>query len=277
VKTLKNLFTTILVLFSMSSFAQRYTHWEGTYVMDYGNQTMRIKSTGGNYYKAFFTGNCNARTVEGEVDNGELVFPLVGGRSGDMILISREGNKLSVDVRGKEVMRRSCGGNSIIGLYSSKNNNNYSNYNSYNDKYYKEKYDNRDSYHSGSTYIIRSRESGLVLDANMHSSEAVSVYRQHGGANQKWIIKRLRGNDVSIENAANGKVLTVNSSSIVSLQPWRDSTNQKWYLERLSSNEYIIVSKANSKVLDVSKGSHNMTTFKRNGTAHQKWILEKTY
>lgn len=155
-KTLKNLFTTILVLFSMSSFAQRYTHWEGTYVMDYGNQTMRIKSTGGNYYKAFFTGNCNARTVEGEVDNGELIFPLVGGRSGDMILISREGNKLSVDVRGKEVMRRSCGGNSIIGLYSSRGN--HSNY-YYNDNENHNKYDR---YHE----IQYEREYGSSVKVN---------------------------------------------------------------------------------------------------------------
>jgi len=158
-----------------------------------------------------------------------------------------------------------------------KSNNKYSkstkkhhDYNSYDNKYYK------NNNHS-TTYVIRSSESGLVLDANMHSSEAVSVYRQHGGANQKWTIKHLGGDEVSIINVANGKALTVNSSSIVSLQPWRNSTNQKWYLERLSSNEYIIVSKANSKVLDVSSGSHNMTTFKRNGTAHQKWILEKTY
>ena len=150
-------------------------------------------------------------------------------------------------------------------------------YNSYNDKYYNNKHDNHYSNNYGSTYKIRSRESGLVLDANMHSSEAVSIYRQHGGANQKWIVNRLGGNEVSIKNVGNGKALTVNSSSVVSLQSWRNSNNQVWYLEEISGNEYIIVSKSNSKVLDVSSGSHNMTTFKRNGSAHQKWILEKTY
>ena len=137
-KTLKILLAAVIVLFSMSTFAQRSTFWDGTYHMEYGNQTMRIKSTGGKYYKAFFTGDCNAHTAEGEVDNGQLIFPLVGGRSGDMIMIIRQGNKLSVNVKGENVMRRACGGNSIEGLYSSRGN--HSNY-YYNDNENHNKYD----------------------------------------------------------------------------------------------------------------------------------------
>jgi len=281
-RNLQKLSIALVLLFSASLFSQRSTFWDGTYKMDYGNQTMKIVSQGGQYYKAYFSGDCTARTAEGSVDGNALIFPLVGGRDSDMIMLSHQGNKINVSVRGTDIMRESCRGASIEGLYSSKNNSNYSSYNSYNDKYYSN--NNSYNHHSnnhGQAYNIRSQESGLVLDANMHSSDAVSVWKQHGGANQKWTITHMGGDEVTIENVGNGKCLTASSSSksgtSVAMKSCSNSNTQKWYLEKLSSNEYIIRSNANSKVLDVSSGKHNMTTFERNGSSHQKWILEKTY
>ena len=105
-------FTLVLVLLSsISLFAQRETFWDGTYHMDYGNQTMKIVTDGGSYYKAYFSGDCNVNsTIDGKADGYSLIFPMYGGNKGDHIKITRKGNKLNVDVKGEQTIRNICNG-----------------------------------------------------------------------------------------------------------------------------------------------------------------------
>jgi len=56
-KNLQKLSIALVLLFSATLFSQRSTFWDGTYKMDYGNQTMKIETQGGQYYKAYFTGD----------------------------------------------------------------------------------------------------------------------------------------------------------------------------------------------------------------------------
>ena len=147
-------FTIVLVLlFSVSLFAQRSTFFDGTYEMEYGSQTMKIIHEGGSTYKAVFTGECNARTLEGSAEYGDLEIPLAGGRGRDMIIIKHQGNKLNVSVTNENIMRNSCNGSSIEGLYK-KQDSRYSssyNYSGYNENYSHKKYNNdnfNNSYHS---------------------------------------------------------------------------------------------------------------------------------
>ncbi len=158
-KTLQKLSIALVLLFTTSLFAQRSTFWDGTYKMDYGNQTMKIETQGGQYYKAYFTGDCNARTAEGSVDGNTLIFPIVGGRNGDMIMLSHQGNKINVSVRGEELMRDACRGSSIVGLYrensshhyNSSYNENYHHHKNYNSDNFNNSYNTRDSRKYGST------------------------------------------------------------------------------------------------------------------------------
>ncbi len=116
---MKNLIPVIVLFFSISLFAQRSTFFDGEYAMVGGNQSMKIESTGGKYYKVYFFGDCNAETMEGSVDyRGVLKIPLVGGRSGDVLTIAKQRNQLSVETNALNVIRKSCGGYSIIGLYN---------------------------------------------------------------------------------------------------------------------------------------------------------------
>ena len=125
--------------------------------MDYGNQKMEIITDGGMYYHVKFTGDCNARTHQGKVDNGSLMLPM-GNNGRDFIMISWQGEKLRIDVKGEETMRKVCGGTSILGLYSIAMSNRNS---SYNENYHKHKdyssdnfnnsYNTRDSRKYGST------------------------------------------------------------------------------------------------------------------------------
>ena len=145
-KKLKKLSIALVLLFSVSLFAQRSTFWDGTYEMDYGNQTMKIVSQGGMYYKAYFSGDCNAHTVEGQVDDNTLIFPIVGGSNSDMIMLSHQGNKINVSVRGQEIMRKACRGASLEGLYREKSS--YKNHSSYNNNYHEHKDYNSDRFNN---------------------------------------------------------------------------------------------------------------------------------
>ena len=136
-KNLQKLSIALVLLFSASLFAQRSTFWDGTYEMDYGNQTMKIISNGGSTYKIHFSGDCNANsTIDGRADNNSLIFPLTGENNNDHIKITRRGDKIDVDVKGDRAIRNICGGSTVIGLYSEKSNHNYS---GYNENYHKHK------------------------------------------------------------------------------------------------------------------------------------------
>ena len=169
-KKLKNLSIALVLLFGVSLFAQRSTFWDGTYKMDYGNQTMKIVSQGGMYYKAYFSGDCNAHTAEGRVDNNSLIFPIVGGSNRDMIMLSHQGNKINVSVRGQELMRDACRGSSIEGLYREKSS--YNNYSSYNNNYHEHKDYNSDRFNN--SYSTReSRSYGST--ANVYDLMKISA------------------------------------------------------------------------------------------------------
>ncbi len=123
-KKIQNSIMALLMLFgAMSLFAQKSTYFNGTYLMNYGNQRMEIIPDGGMYYHVKFTGDCNASTRKGRVDNGLLMIPMGSGNS-NFIMISWQGNKLNVEVKGTNHMRKVCGGYSIEGLYSLKKNTN---------------------------------------------------------------------------------------------------------------------------------------------------------
>jgi hypothetical protein len=65
----------------------------------------------------------------------------MGSGDRDFIMISWQGEKLRIDVKGTDHMRKTCGGSSIVGLYSLKNsyNNSYNN-DRYNDTRYERSY-----------------------------------------------------------------------------------------------------------------------------------------
>ena len=157
-KKLQKLTIVLVLLFSVSLFAQKSTYFNGTYEMDYGNQKMKIVTDGGMYYHVIFAGDCNAKTHQGRVDNGVLMLPM-GSDDRDFIMISWQGEKLRVDVRGTDHMRNVCGGASIQGLYSivmthnynSGYNENYHKHKNYNHKTFNNSYTTRDSREYGST------------------------------------------------------------------------------------------------------------------------------
>lgn len=110
-KNLQKFTIALVLLFSVSLFAQRSTFWDGTYKMDYGNQTMKIVTDGGSYYKAYFSGDCNVNTtIDGKADGYSLIFPMTGGNKGDHIKITKNGNKLEVYVKGDRTIREICNG-----------------------------------------------------------------------------------------------------------------------------------------------------------------------
>ncbi len=151
-KNLQKFTIALVLLFSVSLFAQRSTFFDGTYKMEYGDQTMKIIHEGGSAYKAVFTGGCNAQTLEGSAEYGDLEIPLAGGGGRDMIIIRSQGNKLNVSVTNHNIMRNSCNGYSIEGLYRKQNsysNNNH--YSGYNENYSHKKYNSdnfNNSYHT---------------------------------------------------------------------------------------------------------------------------------
>jgi len=167
-KNLQKLSIALVLLFSASLFAQRSTFWDGTYKMDYGNQTMKIVTQGGKYYKAYFSGDCNAHTAEGSVDGNTLIFPIVGGSNRDMIMLSHQGNKINVSVRGQELMRDACRGASVEGLYSS---NHHSNYSSYNENYHEHKNYNYDNFNNS----YKTRDSHKYGTADVYDLMKISA------------------------------------------------------------------------------------------------------
>jgi len=199
-KNAQKLTIALVLLFSVSLAAQRSTFFDGTYKMEYGNQTMKIIHEGGSSYKAVFTGGCNAKTLLGSAEYGDLEIPLAGGQSRDMIIIKQQGNKLNVSVTNNSIMRNSCNGNSIEGVYreqnSSYNNNHYSGYNEnyhshkkYNSDNFNNSYNTRESRSYGSTSDVydlmkisaplaydKLRERGFVLIKTAGSDKVYKVW-----------------------------------------------------------------------------------------------------
>ena len=146
-KNLQKLSIALVLLFSVSLFAQRETFWDGTYQMDYGNQTMKIVTDGGSYYKAYFSGDCNVNTtIDGKADGYSLIFPMTGGNEGDRIKITKNGNKLEVYVQGDRTIRKICNGATLEGTYSSSYRSN--NYSGYNENYHSHKKYNSDNFNN---------------------------------------------------------------------------------------------------------------------------------
>ena len=169
-KNLQKLTIVLVLLFSVSLFAQRETFWDGTYKMDYGNQTMKIVSDGGSYYKAYFSGECNVNsTIDGKADKYSLIFPMTGGNEGDHIKITRRGNKLDVNIKGDRTIRDICGGGTLEGTYSSSLHSN--NYSRYNENYSHKKYTN-DNFNNS----YNSRDSrGYNSHAEVHDLMKISA------------------------------------------------------------------------------------------------------
>jgi hypothetical protein len=124
----------------MNDVCNRNTSFEGTYDRDQqpaedftgvfelwsgNNQFMELVKTGTNRYKAVFTGNCRAETLEGSVNSrGVLEIPLRGGFN-DKIEVSRQGSQLKVYVTNRNVIRKACGNYNIDGLYNRSRNSSY--------------------------------------------------------------------------------------------------------------------------------------------------------
>jgi len=194
-KNLQKFTIALMLLFSVSLFAQKSTSFNGNYEMDYGNQKMEIVTDGGMYYHVKFTGDCNARTHQGKVDNGSLMLPM-GNNGRDFIMISWQGEKLRIDIKGEETMRKVCGGTSIIGLYSIAMSNSYSSYNenyhnhkNYNSDNFNNSYYTRDSHKYGSTADVydlmkisapiaydKLRERGFVLIKTAGSDKVYKIW-----------------------------------------------------------------------------------------------------
>ncbi len=149
-KNLQKFTIALVLLFSVSLFAQRSTFWDGTYKMDYGNQTMKIVTDGGSYYKAYFSGDCNVNTtIDGKADGYSLIFPMTGGNKGDHIKITKNGNKLEVYVQGDKTIRKICDGATLEGTYSSSYRSNH--YSGYNENYNHKRYNSDNFNNSYST------------------------------------------------------------------------------------------------------------------------------
>ena len=120
-KNVKKLLPLLILLISVNFSFGQSIKFGGKYKMDYGNQHMELIPQGGRYYTANFTGDCNARTVEGSVQNGVLSFDIIGSRNGKITMVHR-GDKIDIDVSDIQVVRNSCNGASIEGTYSFSNN-----------------------------------------------------------------------------------------------------------------------------------------------------------
>ena len=119
-KTKKLLALFILLVTSTIFYAQNIK-FGGNYSMDSGSQRMEIIPEGGRYYTVVFKGDCNAKNVEGSVQDGVLYFDIIGSDNDGKIRISqRESGKLEVSVSDIETVRNSCDGASIEGLYTEK-------------------------------------------------------------------------------------------------------------------------------------------------------------
>lgn len=111
----------ISITFVSSVFAQRSTFFDGTYVMNRGNQTVKIVTEGGKYYRVTFSGNCYLSSRKGEVVSGALMVPMTNDKLGDYIRIDKNGDKIEVDVNNEARMDKMCNGGTMIGTYYLKN------------------------------------------------------------------------------------------------------------------------------------------------------------
>ncbi len=118
-------------------------------------------------------------------------------------------------------------------------------------------------------YKIKNHSTGLLLDVyngNVENGTKVIVWRENGGCNQRWMIKKIEG-DYEIVSACTGKALDVPKNNAVVGQSLiiynrQGSKNQKWNFEPISEekvdlekNTYTIaVSEDRNMVLDVSGG-----------------------
>jgi hypothetical protein len=125
------------------------------------------------------------------------------------------------------------------------------------------------------TYKVIARHSGKALDvANFGTANGSQVHQWDylGGANQKWNLIPLGGDQYRLTGAQSGKVLDVSGVSMADGAPvhiwdWLNSSNQKWTITSVGSGYYRVLAVHSGKALEVGGG----TGATQNGAGVQQW------
>ena len=144
---------------------------------------------------------------------------------------------------------------------------------------------NSGSFNAGQKYIIKSVNSGKVLDVSgrsMDNGGNVIQYAYGGGNNQKWYIERQSNGYYVIKCVNSGKVLDVawgssdNGANVQQCQYYGNAC-QQWELRKVGSS-YAIISRNSGKALDVSGRSTangaNVLQWSYSGASNQLWTIE---
>ncbi len=133
--------------------------------------------------------------------------------------------------------------------------------------------------YSESTYFIKSKLNGLVLDivlSNPLPGSFVQMWTQNNGLNQQWTIT----DDGFIKSKLNGLVLEIRASdprigAFIQMWTQNNGLNQQWTI----TDDGFIKSKLNGLVLDIRASNPLpaalLQTWTQNNGLNQQWILEK--
>ena len=133
--------------------------------------------------------------------------------------------------------------------------------------------------YSESSYIIKSKLNGLVLDilaSDFRPGAFVQTWTQNNGLNQQWTIT----DDGYIKSKLNGLVLEIRAADPrpgAFVQTWTQNNglNQQWTI----TDDGYIKSKLNGLVLDIRASNPLpgalLQTWTQNNGLGQQWVLEK--
>jgi ricin-type beta-trefoil lectin protein len=133
--------------------------------------------------------------------------------------------------------------------------------------------------YSESSYIIKSKLNGLVLDilaSDFRPGAFVQTWTQNNGLNQQWTIT----DDGYIKSKLNGLVLEIRAADPrpgAYIQMWTQNNglNQQWTI----TDDGYIKSKLNGLVLDIRASNPLpgalLQTWTQNNGLGQQWVLEK--
>ncbi len=136
------------------------------------------------------------------------------------------------------------------------------------------------------TYTLTNRYSGLVIDDPGYSTKPNTVMVQwtdHSGPNQKWVLKNLGNNVVSLVNASSGQSLEVTggskaNSALVDQNPYQGNTWQQWQITSVAAGYYELTNVNSGLALDNDGQSKTagakIDQYPYRGNSWQQWSFK---
>lgn len=136
------------------------------------------------------------------------------------------------------------------------------------------------------TYRLVDSNSGKALDDPAYSTTAgaaMEIYAINSGTNQRWTVRNLGNNIITLTNNASNQLLDVTGSSqtagaLVVQQPTSGRTSQQWRVTPLAGGKFELVNVNSGMALDVKGGSTANQTkvgqWPYHGTAWEQWTFQ---